>query len=65
MASQWHCDVVVVDITTFAIVAAVELDDASHLKNIGYAGIFCWKRYFARPAFRCCGSGIQRNWSGV
>lgn len=33
MASQWHCDVVVVDITTFAIVAAVELDDASHLKH--------------------------------
>ncbi|EPN6628456.1 DUF2726 domain-containing protein [Raoultella planticola] len=33
MASQWHCDVVVVDITTFAIVAAVELDDASHLKK--------------------------------
>ena len=33
MVSQWHCDVVVVDITTFAIVAAVELDDASHLKK--------------------------------
>ena len=33
MASQWHCDVVVVDIRTFAIVAAVELDDASHLKK--------------------------------
>ena len=31
--SQWHCDVVVVDIRTFAIVAAVELDDASHLKK--------------------------------
>jgi len=33
MASQWHCDVVVVDIRTFAIMAAVELDDASHLKK--------------------------------
>lgn len=33
MASQWHCDVVVVDIRTFAIVAAIELDDASHLKK--------------------------------
>ncbi|HGW2951166.1 TPA: DUF2726 domain-containing protein, partial [Enterobacter asburiae] len=33
MVSQWHCDVVVVDIRTFAIVAAIELDDASHLKK--------------------------------
>ena len=33
MASQWHCDVVIVDIRTFAIVAAIELDDASHLKR--------------------------------
>lgn len=33
MASQWHCDVVIVDIRTFAIVAAVELDDASHLQK--------------------------------
>ncbi|WP_256574454.1 DUF2726 domain-containing protein, partial [Klebsiella variicola] len=33
MASQWHCDVVIVDIHTFAIVGAVELDDASHLKK--------------------------------
>ncbi|MDE9112223.1 DUF2726 domain-containing protein, partial [Klebsiella pneumoniae] len=33
MASQWHCDVVIVDIHTFAIVGAIELDDASHLKK--------------------------------
>jgi hypothetical protein len=33
MASQWHCDVVIVDIRTFAIVGAIELDDASHLKK--------------------------------
>jgi very-short-patch-repair endonuclease len=33
MASQWHCDVVIVDIHTFAIIGAVELDDASHLKK--------------------------------
>lgn len=33
VASQWHCDVVIVDIQTFAIVAAVELDDASHLQK--------------------------------
>ena len=33
MASQWHCDVVIVDIRTCAIVAAVELDDASHLQK--------------------------------
>lgn len=33
MASQWHCDVVVIDSRTFEIVAAIELDDASHLKK--------------------------------
>ncbi|HFE3534825.1 TPA: DUF2726 domain-containing protein, partial [Klebsiella pneumoniae] len=33
MASQWHCDVVIVDIHTFAIIGAVELDDASHQKK--------------------------------
>lgn len=33
MASQWHCDVVIVDIHTFAIIGAVELDDASHQKT--------------------------------
>lgn len=33
LASQWHCDVVIVDRRTFRIVAAVELDDASHLKQ--------------------------------
>nr|WP_233446147.1 DUF2726 domain-containing protein [Lelliottia nimipressuralis] len=33
MASQWHCDVVIVDRESFRIVAAVELDDASHLKQ--------------------------------
>lgn len=33
MASQWHCDVVIVDIHTFAIIGAVELEDASHLKK--------------------------------
>ncbi|VAO08446.1 Protein of uncharacterised function (DUF2726) [Klebsiella pneumoniae] len=33
MASQWHCDVVIVDIHTFAIICAVELDDASHQKK--------------------------------
>ena len=32
MAAQWHCDVVIVDRRTFRVVAAVELDDASHLK---------------------------------
>lgn len=53
MVSQWHCDVVVVDIRTFAIVAAIELDDASHLKNTGFAGISCWKKYSGRRAFRC------------
>lgn len=33
MAAQWHCDVVIVDRKTFEIVAAIELDDASHLKK--------------------------------
>lgn len=33
MASQWHCDVVIVERRTFRIVAAVELDDALHLKK--------------------------------
>lgn len=33
MASQWHCDVVIVDRESFRIVAAVELDDASHLQQ--------------------------------
>lgn len=33
MASQWHCDVVIVDRESFRIVAAVELDDASHLQR--------------------------------
>lgn len=32
MAAQWHCDVVIVDRRSFRVVAAVELDDASHLK---------------------------------
>jgi hypothetical protein len=32
MASQWHCDVVIVDIH-FAIIGAIELDDASHQKK--------------------------------
>ncbi|WP_407081763.1 PDDEXK family nuclease [Raoultella planticola] len=31
--SQWHCDVVVVDITTFAIVAAVELDEGFEVQS--------------------------------
>ena len=33
MAAQWHCDVVIVDRRTFRVVAAVELDAASHLKK--------------------------------
>lgn len=33
MVAQWHCDVVIVDRRTFAVVAAIELDDASHLKK--------------------------------
>jgi Protein of unknown function (DUF2726). len=33
MTAQWHCDVVIVDRRTFRVVAAVELDDASHLKK--------------------------------
>lgn len=33
MAARWHCDVVIVDRRTFRVVAAVELDDASHLKK--------------------------------
>lgn len=33
LVAKWHCDVVIVDIRTFQIVAAVELDDASHLKK--------------------------------
>lgn len=33
MASQWHCDVVVIESSTFEIVAAIELDDASHQKK--------------------------------
>lgn len=33
MVSQWHCDIVVVDASTFSIVAVIELDDASHLKK--------------------------------
>lgn len=32
LVSKWHCDVVIVDRATFAMVAAVELDDRSHLK---------------------------------
>lgn len=33
MAAQWHCDVVIVDRRTFDVVAAIELDDASHLQK--------------------------------
>ena len=33
LVSRWHCDVVIVDRLTFRIVAALELDDASHLKK--------------------------------
>ena len=33
MSARWHCDVVIVDRRTFRVVAAVELDDASHLKK--------------------------------
>ena len=33
LVAKWHCDVVIVDIRTFQVVAAVELDDASHLKK--------------------------------
>ena len=33
MVAQWHCDVVIVDRQTFTIIAAIELDDASHLKK--------------------------------
>ncbi|OUZ52877.1 hypothetical protein CBL21_26915, partial [Shigella flexneri] len=32
MVSQWHVDVVIVELRSFSIVAAVELDDASHLR---------------------------------
>ncbi|EFH3722623.1 DUF2726 domain-containing protein [Escherichia coli] len=32
MVSQWHVDVVIVERRLFSIVAAVELDDASHLR---------------------------------
>ena len=32
MVSQWHVDVVIVERCSFSIVAAVELDDASHLR---------------------------------
>lgn len=33
MVSQWHVDVVIVERRTFSIVAAIELDDASHLRS--------------------------------
>ncbi|WP_250299156.1 DUF2726 domain-containing protein [Escherichia coli] len=33
MVSQWHVDVVIVERRSFSIVAAVELDDASHLRS--------------------------------
>ncbi|ELN5383224.1 DUF2726 domain-containing protein [Escherichia coli] len=32
IVSQWHVDVVIVERCSFSIVAAVELDDASHLR---------------------------------
>ncbi|MDH6856400.1 DUF2726 domain-containing protein, partial [Escherichia coli] len=32
MVSQWHVDVVIVERLSFSIVAAVELDDARHLR---------------------------------
>ncbi len=32
MVSQWHVDVVIVERRSFSIVAAVELDDASHFQ---------------------------------
>lgn len=32
MVLQWHVDVVIVERRSFSIVAAVELDDASHLR---------------------------------
>lgn len=31
--SQWHCDFVIVDATTFAVCAVVELDDRSHQRS--------------------------------
>lgn len=33
LVSRWHCDVVIVDRATLDVVAAVELDDRSHLKS--------------------------------
>lgn len=33
MASQWHCDVVIVDKQNFSVIAVLELDDASHQKQ--------------------------------
>lgn len=32
LVSQWHCDVVVIDRASFAVVAVIELDDNSHRK---------------------------------
>jgi hypothetical protein len=54
MAAQWHCDVVIVDRRTFRVVAAVELDDASHLKKAAAGATSCWMRSCARRACRCC-----------
>ncbi len=45
MVSQWHVDVVIVERRSFSIVAAVELDDASHLRPERRRRIFFWKRF--------------------
>lgn len=31
--SQWHCDFVIVDMSTFAVCAVVELDDRTHQRT--------------------------------
>jgi hypothetical protein len=45
MASQWHCDVVIVDIHTFAIIGALNWMMPHIRKNTVSGAISCWKRF--------------------
>ncbi|EGO3764513.1 TPA: DUF2726 domain-containing protein [Escherichia coli] len=71
MVSQWHVDVVIVERRSFSIVAAVELDDASHLRPerrrrdilleevLRQAGIPLLRSYDARKLLQMTGEWLD------
>ncbi|WP_113263700.1 DUF2726 domain-containing protein, partial [Escherichia coli] len=73
MVSQWHVDVVIVERRSFSIVAAVELDDASHLRPerrrrdilleevLRQAGIPLLRSHDARKLLQMTGEWLNRG----